>query len=170
MTPLEVTSAVQCSVMQNSRVMQVQAESILRRKPQCADSRRLTSVCKDDGASLEPDSFLELHAILCQQLGCHATQSSKHCPPGVNDLNVAVPASSTVAHEHPAHDDGLLLAQSACLCCVTEPQMSPGKGLWISRETSCVPAVVTGILSGQVVRDNITTVGSQELWSVCKQH
>ena len=49
-----------------------------------------TSLSEDDGAGLEPHSLLELNTVLCQQLGCDATQGTKHCPPGMDELNLPV--------------------------------------------------------------------------------
>ena len=39
-----------------------------------------------------PDSLAKLDAVLCEQLGGHAAQSSEHGPPGVDDLDLAIPA------------------------------------------------------------------------------
>ena len=39
-----------------------------------------------------PDSLAKLDTVLCEQLGGHAAQGSKHGPPGMDDLNLAIPA------------------------------------------------------------------------------
>ena len=39
-----------------------------------------------------PDSLAKLDAVLCQQLRGDAAQGSKHGPPGVDDLDLAIPA------------------------------------------------------------------------------
>ena len=45
--------------------------------------------CGREGA---PDGLAELDAILCEQLGGDAAQSSEHGPPGVDHLDLAIPA------------------------------------------------------------------------------
>ena len=47
---------------------------------------------EDLGASLPPDSLAELDAVLGEQLWGHAAERSEHGPPGVDDLNLTVPA------------------------------------------------------------------------------
>ena len=39
-----------------------------------------------------PDSLAKLDAVLCEQLRGHAAQSSEHGPPGVDDLDLTIPA------------------------------------------------------------------------------
>ncbi len=73
---------------------------------------------EDGGSSLEPDGLSQGHAVVGEQLGGHAAQSSQEGPAGVDDLGLA---------------EAL-------------------EGLWVSRETSSVPSVVTGELTGQVRR------------------
>lgn len=41
-----------------------------------------------------PDGLAKLDAVLCEQLGGHAAQSSEHGPPGVDDLDLAIPADT----------------------------------------------------------------------------
>ena len=48
----------------------------------------LTVLVEDLGTSLEPYWLLEGDTVLCQQLGEDASQSSKHGPPGVDDLDL----------------------------------------------------------------------------------
>ena len=55
---------------------------------QTATCGLLTVLVEDLGTSLEPDWLLEGDAVLCQQLGEDASQSSKHGPPGVDDLDL----------------------------------------------------------------------------------
>ena len=51
-----------------------------------------TVLVKDLGTSLEPDWLLEGDTVLGQQLWGQASQGSQHSPPGVDDLNLPVPA------------------------------------------------------------------------------
>ena len=50
----------------------------------------LTIILDEDRAGLEPDSLLELNAVLLQQLGGEAAKSTKHGPAGVDDLKLTV--------------------------------------------------------------------------------
>ena len=63
-----------------------------------------TSLCKDSGACLEPNSLLELNTILCQQLGDDAPQGTKHGPSCMNDFNFPVPAVERVARQNQGPD------------------------------------------------------------------
>jgi hypothetical protein len=47
---------------------------------------------EDLRASLEPDSLTEVGAVAGKELGEDAPQSTKHGPPGVDDLKLTVPA------------------------------------------------------------------------------
>lgn len=56
-------------------------------------------VVEDLCASLEPDGLLELDAgVLGQQLGGEDAQSAEQCPPGVDDLDLAIPVVASGGH------------------------------------------------------------------------
>eukprot|EP00850_Spirogloea_muscicola_P020833 SM000228S07373 [mRNA] locus=s228:31896:32714:- [translate_table: standard] len=104
---------------------------------------------EDLGAGLPPDGLAEGGAVLGEELGSEAAEGAEHGPPGVDDLD----SEQTCRHLVHANPNSSYLTCNHCKIRMTHLKLTVlGEGLGVSGEAGGVPAVVTGVLAGQVGR------------------